>query len=116
MTSFRYKGGLRIATLLCFLFFSYQIVYAEADEVRPGYQVVSRAEIIEAMRQCDDLRPDSNDQWRAFSGGHDTLSRAEGKSARSSGTTAIYRVRELVSGIYGSDRTHGKRNAPVRRS
>ena len=68
MTSFRYKGGLRIATLLCFLFLPDQIVYAEADEVRPGYQVVSRAEIIEAMRQCDDYDPTATTNGARFQG------------------------------------------------
>ena len=109
---FRYIGGLRIATLLCFFFLLDRP--ACADEVRPGYQVVSRTEIVEAMRQCGRLRPDRDDQWRAISGGDDTLSCAEGKSTRPAGTAAIYRVRELVSGIYGSDRTHERRDAPVR--
>ena len=52
---FHYKGGLRIATLLCFFFLLDRP--ACADEVRPGYQVVSRTEIVEAMRQCGDYDP-----------------------------------------------------------
>ena len=52
---FHYKGGLRIATLLCFFFLLDRPAYA--DEVRPGYQVVSRVEIVEAMRQCGDYDP-----------------------------------------------------------
>ena len=55
MMSFHYKGGLRIATLLCFFFLLDRP--ACAGGVRPGYQVVSRAEIAEAMRQCDDYDP-----------------------------------------------------------
>ena len=55
MMGFRYIGGLRIATLLCFFFLLDRP--ACADGVRPGYQVVSRTEIVEAMRQCDDYDP-----------------------------------------------------------
>ena len=55
MTGFHYKGGLKIATLLCFFFTLDRP--ACADGVRPGYQVVSRAEIVEAMRQCGDYDP-----------------------------------------------------------
>ena len=64
MTHFHYKGGLRIATLLCFFFFLDRP--ACADDVRPGYQVVSRAEIVEAMRQCDDYDPTATTNGARF--------------------------------------------------
>ena len=66
MTSSHYKGGLRIATLLCFFFFIDQPAGVEADEVRPGYQVVSRPEIIEAMRQRDDYDPTATTNGARF--------------------------------------------------
>ena len=66
MTGFHYKGGLRIATLLCFFF---TLDRPEcADGVRPGYQVVSRAEIIEAMRQCEDYDPTATTNGARFQG------------------------------------------------
>ena len=68
MTGFHYKGGLRIATLLCFFFILDQPAYIEADGVRPGYQVVSRAEIVEAMRQCDDYDPTATTNGVRFQG------------------------------------------------
>ena len=64
MTSSHYKGGLRIATLLCF-FFSLDRP-ACADDVRPGYQVVSRAEIVEAMRQRGDYDPTATTNGARF--------------------------------------------------
>ncbi len=66
MTSFHNKGGLRIATLLCFFFFLDRP--ACADDVRPGYQVVSRAEIVEAMRQCGDYDPTATTNGARFQG------------------------------------------------
>ena len=64
MTGFHYKGGLRLATLLCFFF---TLDRPEcADGVRPGYQVVSRAEIVEAMRQCDDYDPTATTNGARF--------------------------------------------------
>ena len=68
MTSFHYKGGLRIATLLCFFFLLDRPACVEADEVRPGYQVVSREEIIEAMRQCGDYDPTATTNGARFQG------------------------------------------------
>ena len=66
MTGFHYKGGLRIATLLCFFF---TLDRPEcADGVRPGYQMVSRAEIIEAMRQCDNYDPTATTNGARFQG------------------------------------------------
>ena len=64
MTRFQNKGGLRIATLLCFFFLLDRPAYA--DDVRPGYQVVSRAEIIEAMRQSDDYDPTATTNGARF--------------------------------------------------
>ena len=64
MTSFHNKGGLRIATLLCFFFLLDRPVCA--DGVRPEYQVVSRAEIIEAMRQCSDYDPTATTNGARF--------------------------------------------------
>jgi len=66
MTSFHNKGGLRIATLLCFFFFLDRP--ACANDVRPGYQVVSRAEIVEAMRQCGDYDPTATTNGARFQG------------------------------------------------
>ena len=66
MTSFRYIGGLKIATLLCFFFLPDRP--ACADDVRPGYQVVSRAEIVEAMRQCGDYDPIATTNGVRFQG------------------------------------------------
>ena len=66
MTSFHNKGGLKIATLLCFFFFLDRP--ACADDVRPGYQVVSRAEIVEAMRQCGDYDPTATTNGARFQG------------------------------------------------
>ena len=66
MTGFHYKGGLRIATLLCFFFTLDRP--ACADGVLPGYQVVSRAEIVEAMRQCDDYDPTATTNGARFQG------------------------------------------------
>ena len=66
MTSFHNKGGLRIATLLCFFFFLDRPTCAE--DVRPGYQVVSRAEIVEAMRQCGDYDPTATTNGARFQG------------------------------------------------
>ncbi len=66
MTSFHNKGGLRIATLLCFFFFLDRPTFA--DDVRPGYQVVSRAEIVEAMRQCGDYDPTATTNGARFQG------------------------------------------------
>ena len=66
MTGFHYKGGLRIATLLCFFFFFDQPACIEADGVRPGYQVVSRAEIVEAMQQCSDYDPTATTNGARF--------------------------------------------------
>ncbi len=64
MTGFHYIGGLRIATLLCFFF---TLDRPEcADGVRPGYQVVSRAEIVEAMRQCDNYDPTATTNGARF--------------------------------------------------
>ena len=64
MTGFHYIGGLRIATLLCFFF---TLDRPEcADSVHPGYQMVSRAEIIEAMRQCDDYDPTATTNGARF--------------------------------------------------
>ena len=68
MTSLHYKGGLRIATLLCFFFLLDRPACVEADEVRPGYQVVSREEIIEAMRQCGDYDPTATTNGARFQG------------------------------------------------
>ena len=64
MMGFHYIGGLRIATLLCFFFTLDRP--ACADDVRPGYQVVSRAEIIEAMRQCSDYDPTATTNGARF--------------------------------------------------
>ncbi len=66
MTSFHHKGGLRIATLLCFLFLLDRPACVEADTARPGYQVVSRAEIVEAMRQCDNYDPTATTNGARF--------------------------------------------------
>ena len=66
MTGFHYKGGLRIATLLCFFFLFDRP--ACADGVHPGYQVVSRAEIVEAMRQCGDYDPTATTNGARFQG------------------------------------------------
>lgn len=66
MMSFHDKGGLRIATLLCFFFFLDRPACVEADGVRPGYQVVSRAEIIEAMRHSDDYDPTATTNGARF--------------------------------------------------
>ena len=66
MTSFHNKGGLRIATLLCFFFLLDRPVCA--DDVRLGYQVVSRAEIVEAMRQCGDYDPTATTNGARFQG------------------------------------------------
>lgn len=67
MTSFHYKGGLRIATLLCFFFLLDRPTCVEADATpRPGYQVVSRAEIIEAMRHSDDYDPTATTNGARF--------------------------------------------------
>ena len=66
MTSFHNKGGLRIATLLCFFFFLDRP--ACANDMRPGYQVVSRAEIVEAMRQCGDYDPTATTNGARFQG------------------------------------------------
>ena len=68
MTSFRYIGGLKIATLLCFFLFMDRPASVEADDVRPGYQVVSRAEIVEAMRQCGDYDPIATTNGVRFQG------------------------------------------------
>ena len=68
MTSLHYIGGLRIATLLCFFFLLDRPACVEADEVRPGYQVVSREEIIEAMRQCGDYDPTATTNGARFQG------------------------------------------------
>ena len=68
MTSFRYIGGLKIATLLCFFFFVDRPASVEADDVRLGYQVVSRAEVVEAMRQCDDYDPIATTNGVRFQG------------------------------------------------
>ncbi|MYF16419.1 MAG: hypothetical protein F4215_03125, partial [Gemmatimonadetes bacterium] len=57
---------MRIATLLCFFFTLDQP--ACADGVRPGYQVVSRTEIIEAMRQCSDYDPTATTNGARFQG------------------------------------------------
>ena len=57
MKNFHYIGGLKVATLLCFFLSLHCPAGVEADTARPGYQVVSRAEVIEAMRQCDDYDP-----------------------------------------------------------
>ncbi len=64
MTGFHNKGWLRIATILCFFFLLDQQVCA--DGVRPEYQVVSRAEIIEAMRQCSDYDPTATTNGARF--------------------------------------------------
>ena len=64
MTGFHNKGGLRIATLLCFFFTLDRP--ACADGVRPGYQVVSRVEIVEAMRQCSDYDPTATTNGARF--------------------------------------------------
>ena len=66
MTSFRYIGGLKVATLLCFFFILDRP--ACADGVLSRYQVVSRAEIIEAMRQCDDYDPTATTNGARFQG------------------------------------------------
>ncbi|MDE2799712.1 MAG: hypothetical protein OXI94_13710, partial [Gemmatimonadota bacterium] len=66
MTGFHNKGGLRIATLLCFFFLLDRP--ACADGVRPGYQVVSRAEIVEAMRQCGNYDPTATTNGVRFQG------------------------------------------------
>ena len=68
MTRLHYIGGLRIATLLCFFFLLDRPACVEADEVRPGYQVVSREEIIEAMRQCGDYDPTATTNGARFQG------------------------------------------------
>lgn len=68
MTNFHNKGGLRIATLLCFFFLLDQPACVEADSVRQGYQVVSRAEIIEAMQQCDNYDPTATTNGARFQG------------------------------------------------
>ncbi len=66
MTGFRYIGGLRIATLLCFFYSLDRPACVEADSVLPGYQVVSRAEIIEAMRKCGDYDPTATTNGARF--------------------------------------------------
>lgn len=64
MTGFHYIGGLKIATLLCFFFTLDRP--ACANGVLPGYQVVSRVEIVEAMRQCSDYDPTATTNGARF--------------------------------------------------
>ena len=68
MTSFHNKGGLRIATLLCFFFLLGSTTVFADYGVRPGYQVVSRAEIVEAMRQCGNYDPTATTNGARFQG------------------------------------------------
>ncbi len=66
MTNFHYRGWLKIATLLCFFLSLHRPAGVEADTARPGYQVVSRAEVIEAMRQCSDYDPTATTNGARF--------------------------------------------------
>ncbi len=63
MTSFRYVGSLRIATVFCLLLLPDQLVGAEGD-----YNVVDRSEVLEAMRQHYgdyELTATTNGAWLA---------------------------------------------------
>ena len=66
MTSCRYIWGLRIATVLCFLFLSRQPVCVAGDVARPGYDVVGRPELLEAMRRCGPYDPTATTNGARF--------------------------------------------------
>ena len=66
MMGFHYRGGLKVAILLCFFLSLYRPACVEADTARPGYQVVSRAEVIEAMRQYSNYDPTATTNGARF--------------------------------------------------
>ncbi len=66
MTSFQFIGGLRIATVLCFLLLPDQRACVEGDVARPAYNVVDRPKVLEAMRQCGDYDPTATTNGARF--------------------------------------------------
>lgn len=61
MTRRRYIWGLNLANVLVCLFSPDQARCGEAGASRPMYQVVSRQEILDAMRQAGDYDPTATD-------------------------------------------------------
>lgn len=66
MTKRRYIRGLNLATVLVCLFSPDQTRCGEAGAGRPMYQVVSRQELLEAMRQAGDYDPTATTNGARF--------------------------------------------------
>ena len=66
MTNFRYIWGLSLVTVLFWLFFPHQPEGGEVGTASPAHQVVSRQEILEAMRQVGDYDPTATTNGARF--------------------------------------------------